>query len=106
MIGRGHGQLRFVAELMLIIHEGLVLSGEKQLADSSFKRDRPIVRLRCMLSPSIGVQVVHDVAAAEHENTFFSQDRQALAEFVVDRGWLCFINAKLNYWNIGLRVDV
>jgi len=46
-----HGQLRFAAELMLVIHERLVLSGEKQLADSCFKRDRPIVRLRCVPSP-------------------------------------------------------
>jgi len=71
MIRRGHCQFRFASEPMLVIHERLVLSGEEHLADSSFKRDRPIVRLRRVASPSIGMQVVHDVAAAKDENAFF-----------------------------------
>ena len=33
---------------MLIIDKRLVLSSDEQFADSSFKRDRPIVRLGCV----------------------------------------------------------
>ena len=47
----------------------------KQLADSAFKGDRPIVRLRCVPSPGIGMQLMYDVTAAQNENTFVSQRR-------------------------------
>ena len=55
MIRRGYCKFRFAAELMLVVDERFVLSGEEHLADSSFKRDCPIVRLRCVASPSIGM---------------------------------------------------
>ena len=58
-------QFRFAPELMLVIHERLVLSHEEQLAHSCFKGDRPIERLRCVPSPSIGVQIVHNIATAK-----------------------------------------
>jgi hypothetical protein len=60
MIRRGHCQFRFAAELMLVIDERLVLSGEEELADSTFERDRPIVQLRCVSSPSISMQIMDD----------------------------------------------
>ena len=49
---------------------------------------------------------MHDVAAAEDQNAFFSKERQTLADLVVERRWLRFINAELNYWNISLWIDV
>ena len=67
-----HRQFRFAPERMIVIHERLVLSREEQLAHSCFKRDRPIERLRCVPSPSIGVQIVHDIATAQNENPFFA----------------------------------
>ena len=71
MIWRGYRQFCFAAELVLVIHERLVLVREKQLAHSCFKRDRPIVGLRRVPSPGIGMQVVHDIAASQNENAFF-----------------------------------
>src|SRR5215469_11132369 len=106
MIRRGYCQFRFAAELMLVIDKQLVLSSEEQLADPSFKRDRPVVRLRRVPSPGIGMQVVHDVSASQNENAFFSQGRQAFADFIMERGWLGFIDAELNHWNISLWIDV
>ncbi len=61
-------QFCFSPELMLVIHERLILSRGEQLVHSCFKGDRPIERLRCVPSPSIGMKIVHDVAAAEDEN--------------------------------------
>ena len=71
MIWCGHRQFRFAAELKLVIHERLVLSREEQLAHSCFKGDRPIERLRRVPSPSIGMQIVHDIATSQNENPLF-----------------------------------
>jgi len=106
MIRRGHCQFRFAAELVLVIDERLVLSGEEELADLTFERDRPIVRLRCVPSPSISMRIMDDVAAPQNENAFVSQGRQAFADFIMERRRLRFINAELNYWDISLRIDV
>jgi len=57
---------------MLVIDEWLVLSGLEQLANASFKRDCPIVRFRRVAPPSVGMQVVYDIAATENKDAFFS----------------------------------
>ena len=51
-------------------------------------------------------RVVHHVSASQNENTFFPQERQALANFIMERRRLCFINGELNHWNVGLWIDV
>src|SRR6185312_318947 len=59
-----------------------------------------------MPTPSVRVQVMHNIAAAKYENAFFPQDGQAVANFVVEQGWLSFINAELNHWDVGLWIDM
>ena len=84
MIRRWYCELGFGAELMLIVHERLVVASQQQITDARLKRNRPIVRLGSVAPPSIGMQIVDDVAAAENENALFAQGREAFADIVVE----------------------
>jgi hypothetical protein len=44
------------------------------------------------------MQVVHQVAAAENENTFFPKLRKTLGKFVVEESRTGLINAELHDW--------
>jgi hypothetical protein len=52
------------------------------------------------------MQIVHDVAAADDENALLPEGRKALADFVVERGWLSLVDAELHYRNIGVRIHM
>src|SRR5690348_7166210 len=59
-----------------------------------------------MPTPGIGMEVVHDVAAADQQDTFVAQRRQPFPEFMVESGGLCFVDTKLHHRYIGMRKDV
>jgi hypothetical protein len=52
------------------------------------------------------MEIMDEVTAADDEDAFLPQGRNALADFVVVRRGLSFANAQLNDWNIRVRVRV
>ena len=59
-----------------------------------------------MPAPSIGVKVVHDVAAADDEDAFLSERRELLPDLKVKRGRLGLVDAELDDGNIRRGIDV
>src|SRR5579864_5141172 len=57
-----------------------------------------------MPPPSIRMQVVDDVAAADDQNSFFAQWSESLTDFIVKRRGLSLINAQLHNRNVCLRI--
>ena len=88
------------------MNERLVVAGKQQPARLLLKAHGPFKRIDCVPSPGVRVQVVHQVPAADNENAFFPQGRQALTNFVVKRGRLGLVNAQLNDGNVSLGIDM
>jgi len=62
--------------------------------------------LDAMLAPGVGVQIVHQVAAADDQNPFLTQGCESLPESVMKDRRLRFVDAQLHDRDIGLREDV
>src|SRR5690349_19696732 len=78
----------------------------QQLARSTFKSNGPLERFNIMTTPSVRVQVVHEIPTADDKHTVITQRRQTLAQFVMKRRRLIFIDAELDNGHIGFRNSV
>src|SRR5438093_6039148 len=105
VIGSGDGKHGVAAELFVSDQRGIVAS-KHQLAGALLESQRPVERLDRMSSPGEGVQVMHDVPAANEENILLAQCAQPLAGLVVKLRRLRLVDAELYDWNVRLRKDV
>src|SRR3954449_10297496 len=102
MLRRWDGQER-VTPQRLVIDEGLMIASDHQVTRLPFESQRPIVWVYRLPTPSVGVQVVHDVATTYDENTFIAQRLQLSTNCVVKVATLAFIDAHLHNRNVGAR---
>jgi hypothetical protein len=79
VVGRGDGELGFAAQ-GLVADEWAVVAALQEAADFLFEANGPVEGIDGVLSPSVGVEVVHQVAAADDENAFLAQRGQALSD--------------------------
>ena len=84
MIGRRNGEQRFFAE-RLVVHQGLVVACQQQALGLGLEADRPLVRDRACGAPCVGVEVVHQIAAANDEDAFGPERGQLPADLIVER---------------------
>jgi len=104
MLRGWHGEHRITPECG-VIDERPVIATRQGFSHVRLETQRPVVR-RLMPPPGEGLQVVHDVAAAEHQDPFFTQRSQACAELVMEAGRLRLIEAQLHHRHVRLRVEV
>ncbi len=52
------------------------------------------------------MEVVHEVATSDNENTLLAQRRYAIADLVVERRRLRLVDAELHDRNVRLRVNL
>ena len=100
MLGRGHRQLRVRAQ-RLVVHQRFVVAPQHQFAHPRLETQRPVERLGRMPAPGIGMQVVHDVAAADQQDALVAQRPQQPAQPVVERRRLRLVDGKLHHRHVG-----
>src|SRR4029077_5959186 len=105
VVGRGDGELGFAAQGFVVDEWGVVAALE-QAAGILLEAHGPSEGINRMLSPGVGVEVVHEVATADNEDAFLAQPGQALADVVVEAGGTSFVDAELNDGDVSLGIDV
>src|SRR4051794_11481540 len=97
-----HCQQRIRAELE-VIHQCGVGVFAYMFAYLLFELRGPDVRWGVILAPSVGAQIVYDVAETGEQDTLFAQWRKLLPELIMEVRCLRGINAELDDRNICLR---
>ena len=105
MIGSRHGKHCVAAECLVFDQWRKVLAHD-QLGSAPFETHGPIEGLNIVPAPRVRVQIVDEITAANHENSFFTQKGEMPAEFVMKLGRLGLIDAELHHRNVGFRKDV
>ena len=59
-----------------------------------------------MLAPRIGVEIVHEIAAADDEHALVPKWRQLPADLKMERRGLGLVDAELHDGNVGSRINV
>src|SRR5262249_27486825 len=102
MLRRRNGERRIAPECF-VVDQGLILSCEHRVACGGLKATGPVIRLRHMTAPAVGVQVMNQIAAADDQDFFITERGQSLAQRMVKGSWLRLINAQLHDWNVRIR---
>ena len=82
------------------MHDRIMIAGEHELLDRLVELDRPIIRAFLKYRAA---QVMHDVAAADHEHAFVAQGMQLLPQRIVKFQGLGMIESELHDRNPGIR---
>ena len=82
MIRRGHRENCFAAEAFIFEQWG-VNSGDEHLFYFIFKADGPVVWVGNVAAPSVGMQIVDEISAADDEHAFVTKRGETLPDLVV-----------------------
>ena len=105
MLGRRDRQLRILPARQ-VVYQRVRIAGFKLPAHRRFKAQRPVIGLARVPAPRVSVEVVHHVAAAQHQDSLLAQRPQAYADLMMEAPGLSLINTQLHDRHVGLRVHV
>jgi hypothetical protein len=91
VIGRVDGEEGVGAET-LVVNRGPVLVPLEEPTHLGLEPYGPLERLHGAPTPRIRVQVVHEVAGADHQDSLVAQRRELPAELIVERRRLRFVD--------------
>src|SRR5581483_9342272 len=98
----GWNRERRIGPQALVVDERLEVASKHPVFCRTLEANRPIVGLARMPTPSVGVEVVHEVAAAGDQHALLAERRKLSADLkMVGRG-LSLIDAELDDGNVGL----
>src|SRR4051812_41150819 len=103
MLWRGDAERRVWAQ-RLVVHEGCKISFVQRTAQCFFESLRPVIGGLLMAPPSIGMKIMHNVSGAQEEDPRGTERAKRLASSEMLLGRERFVQAQLNYRNIGFRV--
>src|SRR5579862_3972806 len=89
-----------------IIDESLGLTGQHDRFRLFFEPARPFVWSGHVSAPGVRMKIVNQIAAADNQDIFGTQQRESSSNLEMKNRWLRFIDAQLNHGNVGLGEHV
>lgn len=105
MIRRRYGQQRRRAQA-LVVDQRFEFAGKHHLFCFRFELNSPIVWILDMPAPRVGMKVVDQIPTAYDQNALFPERCKFSADFEVEQGRSCIVDAQLDDGNIGFRIHM